>query len=78
VSVPLGRAAKPDDIAGVIAFLASDDARFRDRSQFASGRGPECFKRTAVVGAGARAGSIHFERLLSAVALAAAAVSLTS
>lgn len=26
--IPLGRAAKPDDIAGVIAFLASDDARF--------------------------------------------------
>ena len=26
--IPLGRAAQPDDIAGVIAFLASDDARF--------------------------------------------------
>jgi meso-butanediol dehydrogenase / (S,S)-butanediol dehydrogenase / diacetyl reductase len=26
--IPLGRAATPDDIAGVIAFLASDDARF--------------------------------------------------
>ncbi|SAK73971.1 3-oxoacyl-[acyl-carrier-protein] reductase [Caballeronia pedi] len=26
--IPLGRAAKPDDIAAVIAFLASDDARF--------------------------------------------------
>lgn len=26
--IPLGRAAEPDDIAGVIAFLASDDARF--------------------------------------------------
>ncbi|CAL8480572.1 protein of unknown function (plasmid) [Caballeronia sp. S22] len=26
--IPLGRAAKPDDIAPVIAFLASDDARF--------------------------------------------------
>lgn len=26
--IPLGRGAQPDDIAGVIAFLASDDARF--------------------------------------------------
>ena len=26
--IPLGRAAEPDDIAAVIAFLASDDARF--------------------------------------------------
>lgn len=26
--IPLGRGATPDDIAGVIAFLASDDARF--------------------------------------------------
>lgn len=26
--MPIGRAATPDDIAGVIAFLASDDARF--------------------------------------------------
>ncbi|SDV51173.1 SDR family NAD(P)-dependent oxidoreductase [Chitinasiproducens palmae] len=26
--IPLGRAAQPDDIASVIAFLASDDARF--------------------------------------------------
>jgi meso-butanediol dehydrogenase / (S,S)-butanediol dehydrogenase / diacetyl reductase len=26
--IPLGRAAQPDDIAAVIAFLASDDARF--------------------------------------------------
>jgi meso-butanediol dehydrogenase/(S,S)-butanediol dehydrogenase/diacetyl reductase len=26
--IPLGRPAQPDDIAGVIAFLASDDARF--------------------------------------------------
>lgn len=26
--IPRGRAAKPDDIAAVIAFLASDDARF--------------------------------------------------
>jgi len=26
--LPLGRAAKPDEIAGVIAFLASEDAVF--------------------------------------------------
>lgn len=26
--LPLGRAAEPEDIAGVVAFLASDDARF--------------------------------------------------
>lgn len=26
--IPLGRPAEPEDIAGVIAFLASDDARF--------------------------------------------------
>ena len=26
--IPLGRGAEPDDIAGVVAFLASDDARF--------------------------------------------------
>ncbi len=26
--LPIGRAATPDDIAGVIAFLASNDARF--------------------------------------------------
>jgi len=26
--LPIGRAATPDDIAGVIAFLASEDARF--------------------------------------------------
>jgi meso-butanediol dehydrogenase/(S,S)-butanediol dehydrogenase/diacetyl reductase len=26
--LPIGRAASPDDIAGVIAFLASDDAVF--------------------------------------------------
>jgi meso-butanediol dehydrogenase/(S,S)-butanediol dehydrogenase/diacetyl reductase len=26
--IPLGRAANPEDIAPVIAFLASDDARF--------------------------------------------------
>ena len=26
--VPLGRMAEPDDIAGVVAFLASDDASF--------------------------------------------------
>ncbi len=26
--IPMGRGAKPDDIAGVIAFLASEDARF--------------------------------------------------
>jgi meso-butanediol dehydrogenase / (S,S)-butanediol dehydrogenase / diacetyl reductase len=26
--MPIGRAATPDEIAGVIAFLASDDARF--------------------------------------------------
>jgi meso-butanediol dehydrogenase / (S,S)-butanediol dehydrogenase / diacetyl reductase len=28
VRLPLGRAATPDEIAGVIAFLASEDARF--------------------------------------------------
>jgi len=27
-AIPLGRAATPDEIAGVIAFLASDDAGF--------------------------------------------------
>jgi len=26
--IPIGRGAEPSDIAGVIAFLASDDARF--------------------------------------------------
>ena len=26
--IPLGRAAEPDEVAPVIAFLASDDARF--------------------------------------------------
>jgi NAD(P)-dependent dehydrogenase (short-subunit alcohol dehydrogenase family) len=27
-AIPLGRAASPDEIAGVVAFLASDDAGF--------------------------------------------------
>ncbi len=27
-AIPMGRGAQPDDISGVIAFLASEDARF--------------------------------------------------
>jgi NAD(P)-dependent dehydrogenase (short-subunit alcohol dehydrogenase family) len=26
--IPLGRAAQPEEVAGVVAFLASDDARY--------------------------------------------------
>ncbi|GMA88749.1 hypothetical protein GCM10025868_39990 [Angustibacter aerolatus] len=34
VHIPLGRFAEPDEIAGAVAFLASDDSAFITASQF--------------------------------------------
>jgi len=43
--LPIGRAATPDEVAGVIAFLASEDAVFVKWGDFASRRRPTCVQR---------------------------------
>jgi hypothetical protein len=44
---PLGRAATPDEIASVIAFLASEDAAFRQWCNRAGRRWTQCVERAA-------------------------------